>query len=318
MERDKSHKPLVVISVLNWMSFEDTVHCVHSISALKYENKVVLIRDNASPNDSHEQLVRLLSNYTIYTSENNEGFAAGHYKNYLTAKEMNADLFWIINSDLEVEPDSLSELVNAYLNLGKHLYGSVSLNPISTELVDFGGAEWKESSNEKLTYNNWKNRSYSELIAMYTNPCEVESVEGSSMLIPMNVIEEHGFMQLDFFMYGEETDYCYRLRKKGVKSFVVPYSLVQHHNEGSTKLSPRLKAIPAYYRRRNALRFSIEHMGMTRWEALNYPHGIIQNLKALLKGQFNQEKELSYFYSLGSIHAASGKRGKRVIPEELI
>jgi GT2 family glycosyltransferase len=254
----------------------------------------------------------------ILRSTENQGFASGHFENYLIAKELKADLFWILNSDLEVNPDSLSVLVNAYLKMGDHLYGSVSLNPNSPELVDFGGAEWKESSNEKLTYNNWKNRSYSELIAKYTNPCEVESVEGSSMLIPMNVIEEHGFMQLDFFMYGEETDYCYRLRKKGVKSFVVPYSLVQHHNEGSTKLSPRLKAIPAYYRRRNALRFSIEHMGMTRWEAFGYKNGTIANLKTILIGRRKGSDELNYFYALGCLHAFLGIKGKVIRPENFI
>jgi len=217
-----------------------------------------------------------------------------------------------------VNPDSISQLVIAFQKMGDHIFGSVSLNPNTPELVDFGGSEWKENSQKKLTYNTWKNRPYSELIKTHPIPYDVESVEGSSMLIPMNVIATHGFMQLDFFMYGEETDYCYRLRKKGLQSLVVPTSLVQHHNEGSTKMSPRLKAIPAYYRRRNALRFSMEHLGMTRWEAMNYPNGIIQNIKTLLKGKFNQEKELSYFYSLGSIHGATGKRGKLVNPEELI
>ena len=53
-------------------------------------------------------------------------------------------------------------------------------------------------------------------------------------------------------MYGEETDYCYRLKKLGIKSYVVPKSIVIHKGSESMKGKHYLEA---YYRRRNFLYF---------------------------------------------------------------
>lgn len=310
--------PSVIISLLNWMNYQDTIKCFHSLKQLSYPNVQIILRDNDSQNDSYEQLKHEFPDLSIQRSTNNQGFAAGHYANYLQAKEMSADLFWILNSDLEVKEDTLTRLVEAYEQHGEQIYGSVSLDPKQTELVEFGGAAFTKSSTKILTYNSWKGKAYFDLGKQHPESYEVESVEGSSMLIPMAVIEKHGFMQLDFFMYGEETDYCYRMRNKGIRSLLVSTSCVMHHNEGSTKVNPRLKVVPVYYRRRNALRFSMEHLGMKRQEALAYQNGIIQNLKTVLKGKLTKNKDLNYFYALGCWHAFLGKKGKVVAPENYL
>lgn len=310
--------PCIIISLLNWMNFQDTIGCVESLLKLNYSNFFIIIRDNASPNDSFNQLQLKFPDLKIVRSRENNGFAAGHYENYILAKELGADLFWILNSDLEVASNTLSELVKSYLEHEDNIYGSVSLNTKNPELIDFGGSPYNYKSDTKLTYNSWKHKSYKNLIQLHPDSYEVESVEGSSMMIPMKVIEKYGFMKLDFFMYGEETDYCYRLRKAGIKSYAVTNSIVYHHNEGSTKLSPNLKIVTIYYRRRNALRFSMENFGMSRWNALSYQNSSYQNLKTVLKGLFSKKKEFHYFYALGCLHAFLGIKGKVIHPEKLL
>lgn len=317
-DNDYMNSPEVFISLLNWMNFKDTINCIHSLMELNYSNFKIIIRDNASTNQSFEELKNTFPELTILRSSTNNGYAAGHYQNYLEAKKMGADLLWILNSDLDVEPIALTELVKSYQENPKGIYGSVSLVPSKEDLVDFGGAELTSISTKKLTYNSWKGRSYKELQEQHGDRYEVESVEGSSMLIPMAVIEEVGFMHTDFFMYGEETDYCYRLRKKGIHSYIVTGSRVYHHNQGSFKYSEDLKKVPAYYRRRNALRFSMEHLGMKRSEALGYLNGVSANLKTVLKGLFSSQKDLNYYYALGCWHAYLGKKGKTVEPEKFL
>jgi GT2 family glycosyltransferase len=314
----EANQPLVAISLLNWMNWEETVLCIRSIEHLDYPNYEILVCENVSINDSFQQLKQTFPELTIRRSETNNGYAAGHYQNYLEAKKNGANLFWILNSDLEVDQRALSELVKAYQMNPNGIYGSVSLIPGEEDLVDFGGAELSHLSSRQLTYNSWKGRSYSELRAAHGEVYEVESVEGSSMLIPMAVVEEHGFMHTDFFMYGEETDYCYRMRKNGILSFAVIGSIVYHHNQGSFKFSEDLKKVPAYYRRRNALRFSMDHLGMSKKDALAYLNGANTNLKTVLKGYFNSKKDLNYYYALGCWHAYLGKKGKVVQPEKFL
>ena len=310
--------PFVVISLLNWSNYEDTIQCVQSLQKLEYKNFEILICDNASPNDSYEQLQNAFPTIRLHVAKENNGFAAGHYLNYLRAKEMNAEGFWILNTDLEVDKNALSRLLEASSFSTNCVFGSVSLQPANHNLIDFGGAPFTESSKHELHYNIWKNLEYSSLINEHPLAYEVESIEGSSFFIPMNIIAQHGFMHLDFFMYAEETDYCYRLRKKGVRSILVSQSLVYHKNEGSTDGNPQLKIIPSYYRRRNSLRFKHDHFNLSRWEMLIYKSGFWGNLKAVVKGKLSKNKEISYYYALACFHSVFGVRGKKIYPEKLI
>ena len=78
-----------------------------------------------------------------------------------------------------------------------------------------------------------------------------------------------------------------------------------------------LEAIPAYYRRRNFLRLSMEHFGIKKIEALRYHGSVVNTFKSVIKGKLNTEKNASYYYALANLHAWMGKKGKVVKPEKL-
>ncbi|MES2799094.1 MAG: glycosyltransferase family 2 protein [Bacteroidota bacterium] len=317
-KQEKDTTPFVVISLLNWMNYDDTIQCVESILLLDYPNFEIVLCDNASPNTSFELLKQRFPDLIIHQTSVNNGFASGHWANYQIAKERKADLFWILNSDLVLNTHALKALVEVNLQHPNSILGSVSLDPENKTLVDFGGAPFTTASQQQLHYNVWKGKKLEELQKQNGAFYEVESVEGSSMLVQMQVIEKYGFMKLDFFMYAEETDFCYRMRSKNCTSLVVTNSLVYHKNEGSTNSYPRLKIITTYYRRRNALRFSNEHLNLSRWQILSYQSGFLGNLKALLKGAIVQKKELSFYFALACFHAAFGIKGKKIKPEKLL
>ena len=54
-----------------------------------------------------------------------------------------------------------------------------------------------------------------------------------------------------FFFYGEDTDYCLRLAKRGVPSVIVPASAITHEHHGSFEGKSRLAWVRAYYQMRN-------------------------------------------------------------------
>ena len=201
---------------------------------------------------------------------------------------------------------TLKKLLNSYDLNGKGIYGSITLKSENPDIVNFGGGN-TDDINEAFDYNAYEDY----LLEDYhkrTQLRKVQSIEGSSMLIPLEIIKKHGFMREDFFMYGEETDYCYTLKKLGIPSYIVPESVVVH--KGAESLKNR-KHFEMYYRRRNILYFEKEHYGISVFKNLQNRVGIFSFIKFFLKHKLIiKQKDKLYYLNLAFLHALIGKKGK--------
>ena len=312
--------PKILISLVNWYKYDDTINCVKSIWGQDYRNFEISIVDNNSPNNSYEKLKEELPEIRIIKSAENNGYAAGHKINVDYALTNEFDAIWILNSDLVVKPQSLKELVKAWSLNGNHLYGSVTLSQENPDIVDFGGGITPITGKEEFEYNLYKNVAYKDLPNDEIR--EVQTVEGSSIFIPLDVIIRFGFMMTDFFMYAEETDYCYRLRKSGVKTFIVKKSVVKHDNAGSFKTIKDISWIISYYRRRNFMRFMKEHYGWSNKKILNLKDNWFARLKFKLKcfllPGFKKQNLHSYWQMKASVHAVKNIKNKTLDPIKYI
>lgn len=312
--------PKILISLLNWCNYQDTINCVYSLLKLDYPNFEISIVDNASPNDSEIRLRNEFSNLKIIKSEENLGFAGGHKLNLEINQGNDFHAMWILNNDLIVSENALSELIKAWKNSGDQIYGSVSLNADNPEIVDFGGGVNPAAARNEFIYNQYKGVPYKDLPPERTR--EVQTVEGSSFLLPLSIVAQHGFLATDFFMYAEETDYCYRLRKEGVKTYLVRDSLVLHKNEGSFKYAGNLNWIKAYYRRRNFMRFMMDHFNWTPKQVLNRYYSKYEchlfRLKWMISKSFRERNFEAYWYLKGTIDAANGIKGRTIDPNNYV
>jgi GT2 family glycosyltransferase len=303
----------VAVSVLNWQNWVLAAECVESLLALEDTRLTILLRDNASPNDSFNRLRVRFPQLVVARSECNDGFAAGHQQNLELAQKLGADAFWLLNSDASVQPETLDRLLEAWGEFGTRIYGSVSLRASDPSVVDFGGTPWTEKSSKWLTYDSWKGRAYKDLLASYPESYESEAVQGCSMFLPMELVAKHGFMKEDFFMYAEETDYCYRLRQAGIAPMVVTRSVVLHMGEGSSSAEKGVKAVPTYYRRRNEVRFACEHLGMRRRDLL-FSRDAFRQAKLLAKRKVSGVRDADYYQSLAFFHSIAGVKGRTLDP----
>jgi GT2 family glycosyltransferase len=64
---------------------------------------------------------------------------------------------------------------------------------------------------------------------------EVESLIGACLMLRREAIDEIGRLDERYFMYSEEVDYCYRLRKAGWPLYWVPQAVVVHYGGQSTR-----------------------------------------------------------------------------------
>ena len=82
-----------------------------------------------------------------------------------------------------------------------------------------------------------KSRYFAKYNLTYIDPdveCEVDSLSGAIMLIRREVYEQVGGFDEDFFMYGEDLDFCYRIKSAGWKIYYLPFAEIIHYKGEST------------------------------------------------------------------------------------
>ena len=66
---------------------------------------------------------------------------------------------------------------------------------------------------------------------------EVDAISGAFMFLRREVIEEIGLLDEQFFMFGEDLDWCYRMKKGGWKIYFVPTTQIVHYKGQSIRRS---------------------------------------------------------------------------------
>ena len=61
---------------------------------------------------------------------------------------------------------------------------------------------------------------------------EIDYVQGSCLLISDDAIKKIGILDEEYFMYFEETDWCYRVHKAGKRILYSPTSIIKHYGGG--------------------------------------------------------------------------------------
>jgi len=294
--------PRVLISIVNWMNYWDTIECVSLCKLQKYKNIEIAVIDNASQNNSIVKIKESHPDIVIIKSTSNNGFAAGHKKAYQYAKKKNFDVIWLLNPDARIFEETLVNLVDSYIKNGLAIYGSITVdtngNNLSTENIPKGISGFKIEA-QTITDKN-----------LY----QTDFVCGSSFFIPMEVTRKIGFISTRYFMYVEEVDYSYKAYKQGIYSYYVLNSQMTHEGEKSFEVSSNLEYIRIYYKIRNYIYFTLI-IG-------KYPRRVIRinngGMRAILRNAFQREDLKLHYHALGILHAYLGIMGRILNPNNFL
>lgn len=234
----------VAIVVLNWNGGDDTIACLNSLVGLDYPEIAVIVVDNGSVDDSVARIQAAKPQVRMIETGKNLGFGGGCNVGMRAAISDGADYVWLINSDATVATDALTELVHVAENDERiGAVGSVIFDQDQRDRIQlWGGGRvnlWTGSSRHRRT------------------PGRVDFISGASALIRSRALEEVGFFDdASFFMYWEDSDLGFRLRKGGWKLAVAEKSRVWHEESSSLgRGSPKL----IEYFTRSAVAFLRKH-----------------------------------------------------------
>jgi GT2 family glycosyltransferase len=318
--------PKILISVLNWNNFTSTSRTIDSIKLLSYVDYELIIIDNCSTDHSIDKILEYYPEYKVLKNTSNLGYAGGHKKVLYYLYKNNFDLLWIINNDIIVNDNTLSELVESFKKNGEALYGSLILD--KSFIIQFsGGNELKNDFIDFYKSNIYFGKRYHDVVNQLEEK-RVGILHGASLMIPVSIIKKYGFIKTSFFLYGEEVDYCLRLLKKGISSFIVPRSVVFHYEGDTVNMNDQLFLVGAYYKKRNSLYYNnnFNFPDCRRFQIINRHGGIyklgITILISLFNKYFNKKSDkltqLNYYENIALFHFLIGVKGKVYFPEKCL
>jgi GT2 family glycosyltransferase len=173
-----------------------------------------------------------------------------------------------------VEPDTLSELVNfAISHPFKSVIGSVvKFHSDASRVHLYGGA--------RVNFN-------SATVSLITQKKEIQYIDfvcGGSFFVHVNHFKQIGLLPEDYFLYWEETEWCYRAKKQGYKMLVCPTAIC--YDKISATIGKSFLA--DYYYTRNGLLFVSRFKKDKIKTAIFY--AVLRLLKRLFQGQWSRTK----------------------------
>ena len=193
----------------------------------------IFVVDNASVDGSADMVAEEFPQVKLIRNAANVGFAAG---NNVALRQVTGEYVLLINTDTIVRQDALRtmvEFLDAHPEAGA--CGCKILDPDGTLQLDSRrgfptplAAFCKMSGLSRFFPKHPLIAHYHMTYLDPEQTAEVEVLSGSCMMVRKAAMDQVGLLDEDYFMYGEDIDWCYRFHQAGWKIYYVPTTSIIH------------------------------------------------------------------------------------------
>lgn len=246
------------IIIVNYCTYDLTKQTIESIIKKNYPFKYeIYVVDNASYDGSLEKLQRDFFKemkddlIKFIANTENKGFA---FANNLAINQSSAKYVLLLNPDTIVVGDCLEKCID-------HIETDDSIGALGCKIVlpdgtldkackrsfpDVNASFYKMTG---LSYLFPKSKRFGKYNLSYLDENavhEVDCLTGAFMLVRSEAINQVGLLDEKFFMYGEDIDWCYRIKSSGWKIIYYGNALIIHYK--GTNRKQKNKLIYEFYR----------------------------------------------------------------------
>ena len=246
-------RPLISIIIVNWQVKDYLRKCLLSIEKTygkKYDlyskNNIcpleVIVIDNASTDGSVSMVRNEFLWVKLIVNLNNKGFASANNQGI---KISHGKYILLLNPDTEIIEDSffkMAKFLEDHKDIGalgcKLIYPDGKLQPSCRKFPTVELALWEQQGD--IFLKNPKNISdeYFMKDMNYDIETEVDQPMGAALMVTREALNNvGGYMDKKYFMFFDEVDLCFRLKKKGWKIFYFPETKIIHYRAKSVEKS---------------------------------------------------------------------------------
>lgn len=231
-------KDLIVI-IVSWNCWDYLEQCIMSLEAsdTAAAHDIVVV-DNASTDGSVELITRRFPAVRVIENGGNAGFAAANNR---ALRETRGRYFLLLNPDTLVRSGALDTLVR-FMDEHQEAWAAGPMMLNGDGSLQRGGVRFPSTWNilvEALFLDRLfpRSRVFGSHRELYEDPHAARSVDylqGACLIVRAAAVDKIGPLDERFFMYFEETDWCYRMKQEGGQVLYCPRATVVHFGGGET------------------------------------------------------------------------------------
>lgn len=244
----------VVVCIVGFRNPGEVAACVDALNRSTHQDFEIVVCENGGAAERDALAARLGGRTAtgqaieVVAHDGNLGYAGGN--NRCVAARPEAQVWWILNPDTRVAPDAMALLL-AKLSAGTCDAVGGTLCHDDGRVQAYGG-QWHPLLARAVSIGH--DTRYDPQIDL--NGTRLDYILGASLMFTDRFLARTGPMRDDYFLYGEEVEWCLRARARGLRLGFEPRAVI-HHSQGTTTGDgghfagkPRL---PIYLDQRNKL-----------------------------------------------------------------
>ncbi|MFD2517937.1 glycosyltransferase family 2 protein [Salinimicrobium flavum] len=258
--------------ILNYNSAKESITLFKNLEEQNYKFLEILVIDNDSSESDQFELKENIPSESLIINNKNLGYAGGNNIGIEIALNKKADYVWVLNPDIRVNDQTLPILL-------KTISEDETLAAVGPRIIHrcntlkiFSDGEMLVMDKKCSTTQKNYNRIISEIPK--TIDYQIDYINGSSILLNCIALRDIGKFPEKYFLYFEETDWCFRAREK-------KWRLALNSNAVVFNLTSAKESVFHYYFMRNKLIFCKNYHP-------NFPQVRSYYFKSLLVEVFNR------------------------------
>ncbi|MDP4086260.1 MAG: glycosyltransferase family 2 protein [Bacillota bacterium] len=233
------------IIIVNYNTKKLTMECIESVynATTGINGFEIFLVDNASTDGSVEAIKKAFPNVCFIENDKNVGFSKA---NNQAIKVSKGRYILLLNSDTIVVENTLFDMIrfmDSFPDTGasgcKVILPTGNLDMAchrgfptpSASFYYFLGLDKRYPNNPKYTGYHLNHLDMNEVH-------EVDCLVGAFIMVRRKVINEVGLLDETYFMYGEDIDWCYRIKEAGWKIYYNPHVKITHYKGASSRKKP--------------------------------------------------------------------------------
>lgn len=233
----------VSVIIVNWNTKELLLNCIESLVQETSRCTIdIIVVDNASIDGSAEAVKQRFPNVKVIVNENNFGFAKA---NNIGIRQSNGRYVCLVNSDIEVLDGCIDRM---WTYMDKHsstgILGPKTLNDDKSLRINCrrNPSLWNAFCRALALQRLFpRSKVFSDEFMRYFDHDSIHGVDvlpGCFLMVRREAIAKVGLLDEKYFFYGEDKDWCKRMKAEGWDVIFFPHSAVIHYAGKSSGKTP--------------------------------------------------------------------------------